>query len=141
MYIAVANLLLLLVLLVGVVVDTKTNLYVVIPIGNVFKHTIVSQLESVSRMHCLHKCKMARGKCTDIIYQLSGEGFCLLLQGPGIAHDVAQPRVANEVAEAFVHFGISGENGRRVNIGMITSFTNTDFLNMGYDFHRINLQL
>ena len=71
-------------------------------------HSIISKLQSVSKLQCLHKCKMMNGKCSDIVFENSEVGNCLLLT---VSNGNTVPLVG--VEEAMKSFGMAAESSRR----------------------------
>ena len=58
----------------------NTNVFFETQIQDIFDHIIITQLESINKLQCLHKCRMMNGKCSDIVFKRSGVGHCLLLK-------------------------------------------------------------
>ena len=62
------------------VTSANTNVFVESQVKEIANYTIIQEFSSVSKMQCLHRCKRAKEKCTDIKFNGTGKGHCLLLQ-------------------------------------------------------------
>ena len=96
--------LLLLGIMMGYIV-ADNNLFVETLIEGTSNHSIISQLESVSKLQCLHKCKMMSGKCSDVVFERSEVGLCLLLKPSD-----GEPLAATRVEKAMDRLGMSNKN-------------------------------
>ena len=68
-------------------------------------YPIIAQLGSISKLQCLHQCKMMKGTCSDIVFEQSGIGHCLLLKPSDSNLDPV-----NDLEEALRHLGMSEKN-------------------------------
>ena len=88
-------------------VDADNKVFIESLIENTSNHSIISQLQSVSKIQCLHKCKMTNGKCSDIVFENSGVGVCLLLKKSAV-----ESMHFNDLEKTMKSLGMSKESSR-----------------------------
>ena len=89
-------------------IDADSKVFLEPIITSTSNHSVISQLQTVSKLQCLHKCKMMNENCSDIVFQNSEVGNCLLL---AVSNGNTVPLVG--VEEAMKSFGMAAESSRR----------------------------